>query len=380
MSSAKVLKNKRFLFLLPTLEMMGGAERQALYLADHLVREQGCKVKIWGLHNGQGFRRYLADNGYDFGVSPFRWPCRKRTYLQCLPRFAAAARKFKPDVLMGYTYAPGIAAGLVWRLTGTRTCIWNQRAAWNAHGDSLAERLALSWTPCFISNSSSGKEFLVSELGVPEAKVEILRNGCRKDRARLGRRQWRERLNIPEHRLMAVMLANFRKPKDHVGLLEAWKSVAEKLPGPKPVLVLAGSDGGDLGRVRKTAAELEVGGLVRFPGYMEDNFGLLEAADLYVHCSHEEGNPNGLIEAMLCGLPAVGSNIPGIRECLPPESWQCLAGAGQSEELAERLLMLLETPELRDKLGSDNREYAERHFSMRSMAENYMDYFARRLD
>jgi glycosyltransferase involved in cell wall biosynthesis len=34
--------------------------------------------------------------------------------------------------------------------------------------------------------------------------------------------------------------------------------------------------------------------------------------------SQYEGNPKALLEAMACGLPGIGTNVPGIRECIEP--------------------------------------------------------------
>ncbi|WP_199117970.1 glycosyltransferase family 4 protein [Pedobacter sp. ASV28] len=37
---------------------------------------------------------------------------------------------------------------------------------------------------------------------------------------------------------------------------------------------------------------------------------------VYILISSFEGNPKSLLEAMACGLPCIGTNVPGIRECI----------------------------------------------------------------
>lgn len=56
-------------------------------------------------------------------------------------------------------------------------------------------------------------------------------------------------------------------------------------------------------------------------GERENVFNLLKRASLYVLNSSSEGFPNGLAEAMACGLPALSSDCPyGPREILAPDT------------------------------------------------------------
>ena len=42
-------------------------------------------------------------------------------------RFSRRIREAAPDVLLPYTWFPNVLCGLVWRFTGARVCVWNQR-------------------------------------------------------------------------------------------------------------------------------------------------------------------------------------------------------------------------------------------------------------
>ena len=57
---------------------------------------------------------------------------------------------------------------------------------------------------------------------------------------------------------------------------------------------------------------------IRCLGYRKDVMDILRALDLYYFPSLNEGQPNALIEAMLSGLPVLASDIPAIRETVPP--------------------------------------------------------------
>ena len=48
--------------------------------------------------------------------------------------------------------------------------------------------------------------------------------------------------------------------------------------------------------------------------------GLLRRAKAFVLPSHYEGHPKALLEAMACGCPVIGTNVPGIRELIQHET------------------------------------------------------------
>ena len=54
-------------------------------------------------------------------------------------------------------------------------------------------------------------------------------------------------------------------------------------------------------------------------GSKEELWKILSAADLFIMPSIKEGMPNVMLEAMGCGVPCFGSNIPGIRNILHHE-------------------------------------------------------------
>ncbi len=77
-----------------------------------------------------------------------------------------------------------------------------------------------------------------------------------------------------------------------------------------------------LPKVQAMAQSLGVGGAVQFLGRLgagQEVYEALDAADLFVLPSRQEGVPRAMIEAMARGLPCIGSTIGGIPELLPAE-------------------------------------------------------------
>lgn len=91
---------------------------------------------------------------------------------------------------------------------------------------------------------------------------------------------------------------------------------------------------------------------VHFLGYRKDIPELLRAADIFVSASHREGMPRSIIEAMMCGLPVVATNIRGSREEVVDGETGFLVAVKQPLELSRVLTALVDKPAMRKKLGA----------------------------
>lgn len=76
------------------------------------------------------------------------------------------------------------------------------------------------------------------------------------------------------------------------------------------------------------------------------------AAKCFILLSEYEGNPKVLLEAMACGLPVIGMDSPGIRECIIPDFNGILVKA-DAEEIKRQILSLFNTTGSLEKLGAN---------------------------
>ncbi len=357
------LAGKRILVVLGCLDL-GGSERQAIQLADSLVRRQKAVVEVWGFRP-PGRAAELCDQfgipwrsvEEPWGPGLLRWP-------GMVWNLGRLLREAKPDILLPYTSFPNVVCGLAWRLSGARVCIWNQRDA-GLKLSSPAVRWAVRNTPLFLSNSQVGAEVLQTRFRVKPDRVRVVPNGVRLPPARSDRRAWRTQLGIDESCFVACMLANIQPNKDHVTLLKAWRRVVDRLAPQdrEAVLLLAGRPDRIEGLIALTG-ELQLEDNVRFFGPVDDIAGLLGAVDLGVYSSPAEGCPNGVLECMAAGLPLVGTDTPGIREAVGPDGLPWLAPPGNVPLLADRILALAADPIARARLGQAYHTRAESHFSI----------------
>lgn len=96
--------------------------------------------------------------------------------------------------------------------------------------------------------------------------------------------------------------------------------------------------------------------------------------------SYREGLPKALIEAAACGRPIVATDVPGCREIARHQDNALLVPAKDASALADALNTLLESPDLRARMGRRGREIAEAEFSQEIVAEATIALYKGMLD
>lgn len=153
-------------------------------------------------------------------------------------------------------------------------------------------------------------------------------------------------------------------------LLEAMKLVASRIPEAR--LLIAG-EGAQRGLLVKRIRELGLSSCVEFHGFTEHErmFDLLQSARVLALPSLWP-EPVGLIaiEAMAAGIPVVASAAGGLPEVVEHGRSGYLVQPGSAAELADRLCIFLEQPDVADAMGAYGRKLARtRHDSLRYLQQ-----------
>lgn len=88
----------------------------------------------------------------------------------------------------------------------------------------------------------------------------------------------------------------------------------------------------------------------------------MQSIDVFVLPSLSEGTPNGIVEAMACGLPVIASAIGGVTDMITPETG-LLVPAGEPAALADAMNRLAADRNLREQMGRAARRRYEEVFS-----------------
>jgi glycosyltransferase involved in cell wall biosynthesis len=346
-------------FVLPGIDRLGGAERQAILLAKGLT-QRGWRVSLVALSgNGGEGAAELQTAGVAFTTLRMRKGLADpRGWIQ----FHRWLKIQAPDVLHTHLpHAAWIARGsrllapvrvLVDTLHTTRTGSRLQRAVYRVT-DSLSDRVTAVSRAVAEASTSAG----IASPG----QILVLPNGidveaCRPDPA--VRARVRRELGISNEFLWCAV-GRLEPVKDYPTLLQATTGLPDNAR-----MVIAG-DGCLESQLRSLASDLGLTQRVRFLGFQQDVRPWIQAADAMVLSSLWEGLPMSLLEAGACGIPCVATDVPGTCETVIDGQTGFMAQAGSVDSLHRAMLRLMRiSPAARRSMGLNARHRIVEYFSL----------------
>lgn len=113
-------------------------------------------------------------------------------------------------------------------------------------------------------------------------------------------------------------------------------------------------------------------------GYLHSDTQLAQiyaAADIYILPSLEDNLPNTMLEAMACATPVIGFAIGGIPDAVEHGQTGFLIPPFSSKQMGKAILDLVFNPPLREQMGRNGREKAEKRFQLTHQAKAYLRLF-----
>jgi asparagine synthase (glutamine-hydrolysing) len=217
---------------------------------------------------------------------------------------------------------------------------------WHPTRSRLANLLARRADAVFAISQVTLERFLAWS-GVARQKCAILPNAIHLDRYGPGPKgeALLKRYGI-DGRTVIMTLGRLNATERYKGMdevLEAMPGLVEKIPD---LAYLIAGDGSDRSRLEGKAAALGLKERVIFTGHIAesekaDHYRL---ADAFVMPSSGEGFGFVFLEAMACGIPAIGSRTDGGREALREGSLGRLVDPGNAAELDDAILNAVREP------------------------------------
>jgi glycosyltransferase involved in cell wall biosynthesis len=223
-----------------------------------------------------------------------------------------------------------------------------------------------------IAVSESTRRDVVSLLGVPEERIEVIYPGV-DDRFREMTRDMAaetiRRLGIGKHYVLFLGTIEPRKNLDR--LLDAWSQLEPSLAGAVE-LVVAGPAGWSSESTLARLRTPERG--VRYLGYVDeaDLPALTAGATVFAYPSLYEGFGFPVAQAIAAGVPVLTSEISSMPEVAGEGG--LLVDPRSVGEIREGLLRLLTSRSLRERLAAAGREHSKR-FRWEECARRSLGFF-----
>jgi glycosyltransferase involved in cell wall biosynthesis len=117
-------------------------------------------------------------------------------------------------------------------------------------------------------------------------------------------------------------------------------------------------------------------GHLRYPEKVRE---FLSEIDIYALVSGMDLAPLTLKEAQLMEKPVIATNTGGISEMMQHEKTGFLVKEGNSDDLIDKISILLNDKKLASKMGKEGREFVIKNFSWDVIANRFLDYANKRL-
>ncbi len=224
-----------------------------------------------------------------------------------------------------------------------------------------------------VTTGESLRRHLLDVLDLDPARVVSVPTGIDTERFAPGDRSAaRQALGLDPARRNLGIVATLRSWKGHLFLLDACAQL--KRPGLHLLIV---GEGPMRRPIEEKIAALGLGSHVTLTGQRNDPERWLQAMDVFCLPSYaNEGVPQAIVQAMLCGLPIVTTPVGAILEAVTPDSTALVVPAKDVAALAAAIARLLDDNALAQRLGDAARQVASADFSRDAMLDRMERLFA----
>lgn len=382
-------RNHTIVFVIGSLNL-GGAESQLTMLACQL-RRRGWKVYVYVLTREGALLDILSQSQVPV-LGGLYHPEKHMSKLAKMGKLLRAEwdlvkviRRHKPDVVHAFLPLTNFVGSLAGRIAGVPLVLTSRRGL-GTHQDRhprlrWLDRVSNKLSHVITANAAAIAEDVEQRDGYPASRIAVISNGL--DFARFtysaqNRREIRESFGLGAEDIAIVKVANIIPYKGHVDLIHAFSELVKEDNRLK--LFLAGEDRGPAGELKLLAKSLHVLDRIIFLGGSPEVPTLLNAMDVGVMASHEEGLSNSLIEKLAAGLPVVATNVGGNPDILSGMPDCYLVRAHSSEDLARGMKELIANLDRARNTRPERQDLLKERYSVESMVKAYENLYINRLD
>jgi len=258
--------------------------------------------------------------------------------------------------------------------------VWaSRKGIWRELIKSMDKITAHSATH-LLAVSHSEREFLIQEKVVRPASIGVLGEGS------IGgvdlqyyqpspqrKAMIRAELGIPASATVALFLGRLHPDKGILDLLSAFVQARKECPNLW--LLIVGPDEGNFVQVIPQMLG-ESMACCRMVGFTTEPRDYFAAADFLCLPSYREGFPVSILEAGACGIPAIGSDIYGVKDAIRDQQTGLIFPPHDIHALSRLLVRLYQSPSLCRALGEAAAQRVGEEFEQKTVIDRYINFIS----
>jgi len=257
--------------------------------------------------------------------------------------------------------------------------VWATKKGWKRNILKYFDRIIIYFATHVLVDSPSQYEFLIAEGVLPKRKGIVIGHGsiCGVDENRFFpdsqiRNTLRKEHEINTDEIVILYLGRFNRDKGILDLAKSFEEIADQRTDV--VLMMVGAEE-DVAFSEIQEVCQAHGSKLRRIDFTNSPERYMAAADIICLPSYREGFGQVIIEAAACGVPAVASNIYGIKDAINDGESGLLFPLGNVPELTRSLLKLINNEKLRLSMGALARTRALELFSSKKIVNDVMSLY-----
>ena len=362
---------------------LGGAQENTLYTLRNLDQE---RYNLFLIANDRGILVEEAKKMKDvkaFFIPELVRPINPLKDLIALIKLFHFCKREKIDIIHTHSSKAGILGRWAARLAKVPVTIHTIHGWGFAPGQNFLkrrlfiflERSTASITDRLIAVSQANIETGIKNRIGRRENYTIVRSGIKPSRfqnAEVKIAEKKKELGLEEDTKVVAMIAPFKPQKAPLDFVKIASRVNMQKPETQFLLI---GDGKLRPEIERLIKQFNLETKVILTGWRRDIPQILKVMDILVLTSRWEGLPRVFPEAMASELPIVATKVDGAPEAIEEGVNGFLVSVGDTRSMAEKIISLLDNPEMAEEMGRKGREKVFPEFDIDLMVEKINDLY-----
>lgn len=379
---------KKSILYIITKSVWGGAAKYVFDLSNHLPKDE---FNVFVAAGGQGkFAQKIKEANLPyFEIKNFQRTINPLKDLFAFFEILGLLFRLKPNIVHVNSSKAGGLVGLATRIASRKTRLiftvhgWaftESRSKWQLFLIKISSKLTALFYDKIICVSEYDRKIAIKNKTASVNKLVTIHNGIDiKAISFLSREQAQEKLLGHTSKLVIGTIAEWTKNKGLFYLLEALKdcpsdtvlqrrTVSEGQSLDLDIVLIGSGENPDKKKIRDFIKKHRLKN-VYLHEWIDNAASYLKALDIFVLSSIKEGLPYTILEAMTAQTPIVATKVGGVSEMIIDNISGFLVQPKNSRQLAEKIIYLINNPEIAQQLVQRAREKVEKEFSLEKMVQ-----------